>query len=305
MTIALLVLPVLLSALVGAYAPALARTLPPALAVPLLTALGLLAALATGLSLSVLGLFWVGQLPWVAAHGQWSADFLRGVQPVPTMVQTLGGLAALVLLLIGLRQLVHGLGVLWSVERDGRRLGGTGRLVVVDDAVPDAYALPGLRGRIVVSSAMLQALPASGRRVLLAHEGAHLRYRHDLYQLLTRLAVAANPLLRPLRGAVALGAERWADEVAAELTGDRELVARTLARAGLARAGHRTDRAALALAETELAARTHALLQPAPQRSWWRCTGLAVGLVLLAATGIGLSVWTQHLFELAELAMSR
>lgn len=304
MTAALLVLPVLLSVLVAGYAPRLARTLPPAVAVPLLTALGLVAALATGLSLSVLGLFWFGQLSWVAAQGQWSARFLRQVQPAPTVVQTLSGAVAVILLLIGLRQLLQGLAALWSAEQDGRRFGGSGRLVVVDDALPDAYALPGLRGRIVVSSAMLQALPAGGRRVLLAHEGAHLRYRHDLYQLLTRLAVAANPVLRPLRGAVALGAERWADEVAAELTGDRELVANTLARAGLARAGRPSEGQMLALAGTELAARMHALLLPAPQRSWWRCSGLAAALVLLAAAGIGLSFWTQHLFELAELASS-
>jgi hypothetical protein len=39
---------------------------------------------------------------------------------------------------------------------------------MVHDDLPDAYALPGLTGRVVVSTAMLQALPADERQVLLA-----------------------------------------------------------------------------------------------------------------------------------------
>lgn len=46
--------------------------------------------------------------------------------------------------------------------------------MVLDDPVPDAYALDGLLGRIVVSTAMLRALVADERRALLAHESAHL-----------------------------------------------------------------------------------------------------------------------------------
>src|SRR5206468_692329 len=107
-------------------------------------------------------------------------------------------------------------------------------LVVIEDPEPMAYAVPGFSGRIVVSTAMLRTLSAVERRALLAHEAAHLRYRHHVYTQLTDVASSANPLLRPLRAAVALSVERWADESAAAETGDRRLVARALARAGIA-----------------------------------------------------------------------
>jgi len=46
---------------------------------------------------------------------------------------------------------------------------------------------------------MLRTLSADERRALLAHEAAHLTYRHHVYTQLTDVAAAANPLLRPLR----------------------------------------------------------------------------------------------------------
>ncbi|MEP6851048.1 MAG: M48 family metalloprotease [bacterium] len=54
-------------------------------------------------------------------------------------------------------------------------------LVVVQDDLPDALALPGMSGRIVVSTGMLRALSAEEKRVLLAHEAAHLTHRHYVY----------------------------------------------------------------------------------------------------------------------------
>src|SRR5207253_10714450 len=109
-----------------------------------------------------------------------------------------------------------------------------GGLVVLDDAMPDAYAVPGLSGRVVVSTGMLRALRADERRVLLAHERAHLAHHHYAYVQLVSLAAAANPLLRPVVRAVRDAAERWADEVAAHEVGSRRLAAQALARAGLA-----------------------------------------------------------------------
>ena len=105
--------------------------------------------------------------------------------------------------------------------------------------VPTAFAVAGAPGHVVVSTAMLNALDADERKVLLAHEAAHLRHHHHLYTQLAQLAAAANPLLRPLARVIAEGTERWADEVAAAEVGSRRLVARGLARAALARREHR------------------------------------------------------------------
>jgi Zn-dependent protease with chaperone function len=124
----------------------------------------------------------------------------------------------------------------------------------VPDDIPGAYALPGFTGRIVVSTAMLHALPADERAVLLAHEAAHLTHRHHAYLLTAELAAAANPLVRPSLGAVRRAVERWADEAAAAEVGDRDLAARALARAGLARGVH--------------AAGARPVRSPARTRSW-------------------------------------
>ncbi|MCK2221077.1 M56 family metallopeptidase [Actinomadura sp. ATCC 31491] len=112
----------------------------------------------------------------------------------------------------------------------------TGGLVIVDDARPDACVVP-LAGRIVVTTGMLRSLDAAQRRVLLAHERAHLRCRHHLYRAAAELAACLNPLLRPLSRAVAQTTERWADEEAAAEVGERALAAQAIAHAALATAG--------------------------------------------------------------------
>jgi len=187
-----------------------------------------------------------------------------------------------------------------------RRLGpAVGGLVVVDDDEPDAYTLPGLGGRVVVSTAMLRALPAAERRVLLAHEAAHLARRHHLWVQAAELAAAANPLLRPAARAVRAGVERDADEVAAAEVGDRALAARALARAGLVRAAARREAApaaALAGADAAVADRARALLAAPPPRR-----RVLAGMVaaLMLATGVAVLVTgvdTEARFEAAQSA---
>lgn len=110
--------------------------------------------------------------------------------------------------------------------------------VVVDDRAPDAYALPGLPGRIVVSTGMLHTLDETEHTILLAHEHAHLTAHHYAFVAAAQLGAAANPLLRPFANATTYTIERWADENAARATGDRRRVARTVGKAALA--AHRT-----------------------------------------------------------------
>ncbi|GHH83701.1 hypothetical protein GCM10018793_46430 [Streptomyces sulfonofaciens] len=115
---------------------------------------------------------------------------------------------------------------------DGRQAAGD--LSIVDDVRPDAYALPGRPGRIVVTSGMLRCLTPQEHAALFAHERAHLSGRHHLFLAAAELCARCHPGLRPLRGAIALAAERAADEAAALATGDRRLTARAIGRAALA-----------------------------------------------------------------------
>src|SRR5262245_6358085 len=111
--------------------------------------------------------------------------------------------------------------------------GSDGELVVIPDARPVAFAAPGRPGRIVVTDSMLVALTAAQRRVVLAHERAHLNGRHSTALTMARLAAAANPILIPVQRAVGYLCERDADEQAARVVGDRATVAEALTAAAL------------------------------------------------------------------------
>jgi Zn-dependent protease with chaperone function len=168
-------------------------------------------------------------------------------------------------------------------------------LVVLPDARALAFALPGRRGRVVATDTMLRALSPGQRRVLIAHERAHLRARHPLMLALVHFAAAANPLLISVARAAAFLAERHADERAATAVGDRRLAATTLATAALAGAGQPPPTRPLgrplpAFGDSAVLDRVTALRAPA-RRTWrWGLwgAGLVVGVALLAtvhATG--------------------
>jgi Zn-dependent protease with chaperone function len=109
-------------------------------------------------------------------------------------------------------------------------------LVVLPHPRARAFAVPGTPGRILVTDTMLRALTPAQRRVLLAHEQAHLDAAHALALSLAWLGASANPLLAPAARAVAYLSERHADEVAAAAVGDRALAAQALVAAALATA---------------------------------------------------------------------
>ncbi|MFI6685288.1 M56 family metallopeptidase [Streptomyces sp. NPDC050485] len=148
---------------------------------------------------------------------------------------------------------------------------GTGELAVLRDPSPDAYALPGRPGRIVVTTGMLRALEPAEREALFAHERAHLAGRHHLFLAAAELAAHCHPSLRALRDPLAYALERSADEYAAGAVGDRKLAARAIGRAALAsRAaapGPARPRAVLAAAAGPVPRRVAALLdrRPAPR----------------------------------------
>jgi Zn-dependent protease with chaperone function len=298
--------PLLVSVLLGASASRLGRWLPPATAVRLLTTAMFVTALATGFVLAVTGVLVLGQAPLVATLGHYSAQVVGAGLPLPIAAGVLSTLLVCGLLGAALRRAALGGRDLVLAALACRRLGpAVEGLVVVDDDEPDAYALPGIGGRVVVSTAMLRALPPAERRVLLAHEAAHLSHRHHLWVQAAELAAAANPVLRPAARAVRAAVERWADEVAASEVGDRTLAARALARAGVARARARRDAAmaaALAGAEGAVADRARALLAgPPPRRRALAAAVAALTLATVAAAAVT-SVETEDRFEAAQSA---
>ena len=298
--------PVLVSVALGLVAGPLERRLPPATAARLLTASALVSALATGFVLGVAGFIALSQVPFVAAAGQWSRAALQHGRTTQ-LLGAFAGIMVIALLGRAVHRAVEALRHLWAAEATCRRLGPDANgLVVTDDSVPDAYAVQGLRGRIVVSRAMLSGLTAEERRVLLAHEASHLRHRHHVYLQLTQLAAAANPALRQVTEAVHAAVERWADEDAAAEVGDRPLAARALARASLLRHHSPTAPArprpasALAAVTSGVVSRTQALLRPAPRPRHLLVLS-TTALVLCAAVAAGLTAHvTEDQFEVAR-----
>ncbi|GAA2912728.1 M48 family metalloprotease [Streptomyces thioluteus] len=174
-------------------------------------------------------------------------------------------------------------GGLRSARRSADARPAAGDLCVIDSPGPDAYALPGRPGRIVVTTGMLRSLGPAEREALFAHERAHLAGRHHLHLLVAELAAHCHPGLRPARAAVRLAVERTADEAAAAVTGDRRLTARAIGRAALAASAARTTRPAGAPAATSgpVPQRVAALLAP-PHRPH-RLAPLLGGLLMLCA----------------------
>ncbi|MEV8568277.1 M56 family metallopeptidase [Streptomyces sp. NPDC051322] len=255
-------LPLLVSAVVALTAPAAGRRLPPRTAAWLLTTAAVIAAGAWVTVLAMIGFTLVGQIPEVAEEGRWSPHLLAADTPVDRPVAAACAMAVLVcavtLTVVSWRQAR----LMVDAWRECRDLPVAGDLVVVDDPVPTAFALPGLPGRVVVSSGMLRALSADERRALLAHERAHLRHRHHVFLLVLQLTAAVNPLLRRVVGAGGFALERWADEEAGAVVADRGLVARAVARAALATRG--APAAAMAATGGPVPQRVRALLAPPP-----------------------------------------
>jgi Zn-dependent protease with chaperone function len=194
-----------------------------------LAVVALLAAVGSTWSLGLLTLTLLDDLPPLSGLADDQALHLP--EPVPDLV----GLAAAVLLVVAATRLVT----------DRRRRAATGRrllaagspqdgLVVADWAEPMAVAVPGRPGHLLITAGMLRLLDADERRVLFAHEWSHLHRRHSRMMAAAGAAAALNPLLAPVRDAVGFLVERVADEDAAAAVGDRELTARTVARAALA-----------------------------------------------------------------------
>lgn len=289
-------LPLVLPVLAAVCAGWIARRQEPRTASWLLTGSALALAAASGAALAILAGTVLGQIPLLAVLGHWSAQVMHRHDPISVFLAIAACLLFTTALAAVVRAAVRRVRAITSAAREARCVPCIGPLAVLDDPAPDAYAVPGLPGRIVVTAGMLDALDDRERKVLLAHEHAHLASAHYLFITLTQLAAAANPLLRPVVSAVRYSVERWADERAAQVTGDRLLVARTISKAALLTDGHqKKPSAALGMAADDLRGagpvprRVAALLGAPPRRrplllaSELAVLGVAVGSALEAA----------------------
>ena len=227
-----------------------------------LAAVAAIAALSSTWSLVLLTLTLLDDVPPLAALD--ANPTLDLPEPVPGPVALI---AATLLAAVGFRlfrDLRHRLGTHRQLRAVGVPAGG---LVVADWETPLAVAVPGRPGHLLVTTGILRALDADERRVLFAHERAHLFHHHHRLVTLTAAAAALNPLLIPVRDAVAYLVERWADEEAATQVGDRDLVARAVARAALATVAPRPAPVLLGMHGGVIVRRVRALQGPAPAAS--------------------------------------
>ncbi|MET7619100.1 M56 family metallopeptidase [Streptomyces sp. NPDC005408] len=227
-------LPLLLSLLAPLGARPLAERCEPRLATWLLTATSMVLAMASTLSLAMLAATGLLRIPLLAALGHWSAQAAQRDDPAELSVALIAGLLLAAAAFAAGRMLWRRVRSLAAAVLEAACMPAPDGLVVVDDTAPEAFALPGLPGRVIVSTGMLHALEKSEHEVLLAHERAHLAGHHYAFVALAQFGAAANPLLRPLASAVTFTVERWADESAATATGDRHKAARTVGKAALA-----------------------------------------------------------------------
>ncbi|GAA5013531.1 M56 family metallopeptidase [Kitasatospora paranensis] len=284
------------------------RCTPRAAALLLAGTAGALAA-GTVVSLGLLALAGLLRLPFVAGLAHLAPHWLPAASAVPA--------GAAVLALIAVTALVSGAARrqyadLARARRTLHTATADGPLALLHDERADAYALPGRPGRIVVTTGMLDALPAAERAALLAHEHAHLAGRHHLFLALGEYAAAVHPALRGLRPALGFHLERWADESAAHAVGDRALTARAVGRAALAAArapGAPRPRLAAGAHGGPVPRRVAALLAPPTAR---RGPGRTAAALLLscclattAATALEATTDLHQAVETAQAATGR
>jgi len=305
-------LPLVMPMLAAIAAWPVAERLPPVAATWLLVLSSVALAAASSAVLGMLALTALVRIPLVDSLGQMSGTVISHDDPASVPVAITAGALLAATAAAACRALWRRAAALAEAGRQARLLPGAGQVVVTDDAAADAYTLPGLPCRIVITAGMLRALSQPERQVLLAHERAHAAGLHYLFTTAARLAAAANPLLRPLAAATGYTLERWADERAAAVTGDRQLAARAIARAALAATAappRQAAHAASVLGAVSTPARMRrpgpvprrvaALLRPPPDL---RLLLLAAAVLLVAAAGVSALEAARDLHALLESA---
>lgn len=269
--------PLVVSVALAMLAGPAARRLPPGIGVWAMVATAVAVTVSGLWSLALLAGLLLDDVPWISVG--------RSLTVVPDPISALAA-AALAVCAIRCVRAAHRLGR--DVDALRALSGGDDELVVATDAGVEAFAVGArwlsARGTVYVSTGMLALLDPSQQRVLLAHERAHLRSRHGAARFSVAICAAANPLLIPVREAVAYLCERHADEVAAATTGSRKLVARTVAVAALARSS--TATVAPALHRLAVTDRVAALLGKPPVRRHRALVILGAATIIISSAAM-------------------
>jgi hypothetical protein len=294
-------LPFLLSLLLPLAATWTARMLQPAVATGVVVVATVVTTSAYVCSLTVLSLTLLDDLPPLSALNHRPGPGLP--EPVPDWLAVI---AAVVLLVGGIRLVRRVAGrhrVVGELRASGRPRGG---LAVADLPEPFAVAVPGRPGHVLVTSGMLRLLTGPERRVMLAHERSHLNRRHHRVVGAVDCAAAMNPLLSRLVDLTAYLVERAADEDAAEQVGDREVVARAVARASLATATANatatvgaTAARGLGFHGTHAMERVTAIAEPRGDTRWRGLVGvtaLSCGQILVARVVVVKFIDVAHIW---------
>ncbi|WP_052336918.1 M56 family metallopeptidase [Nocardioides alkalitolerans] len=163
---------------------------------------------------------------------------------------------------------------------------------VLDDDAPVAYCLPGLHGRVVVSAGAMERLDDAEVDAVVAHERAHLRFRHDLVVELFDVLHQAFP--RWVSSASALAEVRLLIEMCADRAAARTAGRRPLAQALVQLAEARTPAAALGAGSGrrgDLLARIEVLGEPEPRRAQSVAVLVAAGALLVLPTWLVVAPW--------------
>lgn len=285
MAVAALLLPLVAAIVAACGVVAAHRSAVPRRAARVSALLVALLAMAWVPTLLLVVLAFLAHLPVVGTGAQWCAQVVGIHAAVPAWV----GLPALTVAVFG--------GVrVWRVLRARHRLcrSGHGHPQVVPHPQPFAVTLPGRGGAVVLSSGLMALLDEREQQVVVAHESSHSRHRHDRYLLVAELGAAVLPALRWMADRVRLAVERWADEDAAAIMGDRALVAATLGKVALHRSA---PPLALAFGGHAVVTRVAALLAPPPPRQRGITRLLAWGSIAMVA--FLAAVQLHHLEQLA------
>lgn len=209
----------------------------------------------------------------------WSRHLLPDDRPLGSLIGVASLAAALVGTIRGGRVLAH-----------HRRLRCTDTCPVefIDTEEIYAYTLPGPARTIAISNGLLNALEDNEFDVVMAHEQAHARHRHDRFKLLALVTTAFVPPVALVMARLDFYLERWADEEAIDHTGaERRLAARTIAKVALAGP---SPRPALGIADHGVAARATALLHPVEHAD----LTTRVHIAMVVAATIACAVYQLH-----------
>lgn len=278
-------LPVLIAAAVALVVTGVHRRLPGRHATMVITAAMVTVVIAALPTVWLLSLAFLAHVPLVGNGFQWCAKAVDAHGHIGAPV----GVPASVLVIIGSWHAMRALRATRRLRRDA-----PGHVQIAEHDQPFAMTLPGRAGQVVVSSGLIDLLDEQEQQVVLAHEAAHGRYRHDRYLLVAAVASSAIPMLRPLAARLQFSLERWADEAAVNACGDRHLVAVTLGKVALSTP---TPAGVLPFAGLGVAARVATLLGPPVRNPGRMLAGIVWASVACTAT---LAVFQLH--HLAAIA---